>query len=134
MARFAIALVAALGLVVSACGKDEDKSKPAPSVPYASTPPSGKTAPGEAPGGKATPPAAVTSWTGTVQPAGVGITMQGSHKLVEGGTTVVLLTTTNRYVELVKFEGKRVKVTGTPSPTVEGGQTIVDVQTIVEAP
>ena len=133
MARVTALFVAILGLALASCGKDEEKPKQPPQTPYSSTKPS-KPPSGATPGGTAVPPTASQSWTGTLQPAGIGITMEGSHKLVEGGATVVLLKTTNKMVELAKFEGKRVRVTGMPSPTVEGGQTIVDVQTIVEAP
>jgi hypothetical protein len=151
MARLSLALAALVGLSLTACGKDEDKLKPAPQTPYASSPSNtkpGDTKPGDTKPGSPNPgatnpgdakPGASSSWTGTLQPAGVGITMQGTHKLVEpnkegGDKTVVLLKTTNAHVELAKYEGKKVKVNGMPSPTVEGGQTIVDVQTIVEVP
>jgi hypothetical protein len=54
--------------------------------------------------------------------------MEGTHRLVEGGKTVVLLKSSK--VDLSKSEGKRVTVTGNASPTVEGRATIVDVETV----
>ena len=129
MARSAIAFAAAVGLVLASCGKEEDKSKSPPQVPYASNPPTNKPPAGGAP--TATPPLG-SYWTGTVEPAGVGITMQGSHKLVQEGATIAFLT--SKTVDLAKYEGKKVRVTGASSTTVEGGKTIVDVQTITEVP
>ncbi len=124
--RSSLIAVLAATFVLAACGKDSERP------PYTDDrTPSGSPSPTPAP-----PPGetstAKTQWTGTLEKLGPSIHMQGTHKLSEGGKIVVLLKSTK--VDLATFEGKRVSVTGTASPTVEGGQTIVEVDAVREAP
>ena len=126
----AFALIGALTL--AACGKDAEPTKPAapvgtpapapvPAVPTPATPPPA--------------PATLTSFTGTLEVQGITTTMQGTHQLREGGKLVCFLGTTSKTVDLKAHEGKKVKVTGIASPTVEPSPTpYVDVQTIEPAP
>ena len=120
-----------LALGASACGKSADEGpeerKNMPTVPAQSPSSTPKRPTPPAPG---MPDTKELAWVGTVEPAGIGITMQGTHKLVEGGRTVALLE--GKAVDLKAYEGKRVRVTGKASATVEGNQTIVEVATIEE--
>ena len=125
--RTSLIVLLLAALVVAGCGKEADDAKPkAPAGTSGGSSPSGTTT---SPG---TSPAAAASWTGTLEKMGISIVMQGTHKLVEAGKTVAVLQ--SKTVDLVKYEGKRVTVTGTSAQTVEGNQTIVDVQEISEAP
>jgi hypothetical protein len=121
MGKSVVALVLS-ALIFGACGDSGDDKTSAPTTPTV--------APGGTPPAMSTVPLdpAASSWTGTVEPAGVSIHMQGSHKLVDGGKTVVFLQSTA--VDLAKYVGKRVKVTGTAAPTVEGSATIVTVTAV----
>lgn len=125
----AFALIGALTL--AACGNDAEPKKPA-------VPPSPAPAPSGGPPAPATPPpapATQTSFTGTLEVQGITTTMQGTHQLREGGKLVCFLGTTSKTVDLKAHEGKKVKVTGIASPTVEPSPTpYVDVQTIEPAP
>lgn len=71
-------------------------------------------------------------WTGKVERMGPSIEMQGTHRLVDGGKTIVILQSAK--VDLSKYEGKRVSVKGPSAPTVEGKQILVDVAEIQEVP
>lgn len=105
---------------VAGCGKDADSGgAKAPSAPKA-----GPASP------LSTTPA--TQWTGKLEALGPSIHMEGTHKLVDGDKLVVLLKSAK--VDLKAHEGKKVAVTGPSSATVEGNQTIVDVETIQEIP
>ena len=113
---------ASVTFVLTGCDKASDgKGAPPPATtPNSTTPPtSGPTS-----------AATAIEWTGTLEKQGMSIAMEGTHKLVSGGKTVVLLKSAR--VDLSKFEGKKVAVTGASSTTVEGNQTIVDVQEISE--
>ena len=78
------------------------------------------------------PAAESSSWTGKVEKLGPSVYMQGSHRLVQADGTVLLLASAK--LDLSKYEGKTVTVSGRASPTVEGHQTIVDVEAVKEAP
>ncbi|MEW6686965.1 MAG: hypothetical protein AB1393_12305 [Candidatus Edwardsbacteria bacterium] len=65
---------------------------------------------------------------GVVQPLGISIYMQGTHMLVNGNHLVCLLESST--IDLTQYEGFRCQVSGPMSPTVEGGQQIMDVQEI----
>ena len=115
-------LALCLAFVLSACGDPGKPSSPAgPSAGPSGPPPAMGAAPSD-------PAPAATSWTGTLEKMGPSIHMEGTHRLVEGGKTVVLLKSSK--VDLTKSEGKRVTVTGTSAPTVEGNATIVTVETV----
>lgn len=117
-----LALIASLALV--GCGSEAD-----PKPPY--TTPAPVPGPTSPPAAGSTPPAQPgTEFTGTgvVEVQGPSIAMQGTHQLVENAKAVALLE--SRTVDLRAHEGKRVKLTGTSSTTIEGGFTIVDVRTI----
>ncbi len=109
-------------LLLAACGKQEAKKEAAPPA----TPPAGTATPTPEP----PPVPGVVSWVGTVEKMGPSITMQGTHRLVNEGKTVVLLKSAK--ADLAAWEGKRARVTGAATRTVEGDATIVDVETIRE--
>ncbi|MBI5365929.1 MAG: protease complex subunit PrcB family protein [Planctomycetes bacterium] len=67
--------------------------------------------------------------TGTVQPLGISIYMQGSHKLVAASGSTLCLLTSTRY-ELEAFEGDTVKVNGYTTHTVEGHAQIMRVSSL----
>ncbi len=71
-------------------------------------------------------------WTGRVERMGPSIEMHGTHRLVDGVKTVVILKSAK--LDLSKYEGKRVSVRGPSAPTVEGKQILVDVAEIQEVP
>lgn len=120
--RSLIVAVFVTAAVLGGCERASDgKAAPPPTSAPSSTTPAASGPTGAA---------AAIEWTGTVEKQGMSITMQGTHKLLSGGKTVVLLKSAR--VDLTKFEGKKVAVTGASSPTVEGNQTIVDVQEIAE--
>ncbi len=108
------ALLGLFGLV--GCGKEAAPEKPA-TAPVAPSAPSAPSALPAAPN--------ATSLVGTLEAQGVTITMQGTHQLVDAGKVVCLLG--SRSVDLAPYVGKKVRVTGPTSPTVEGHQTIMDV-------
>jgi hypothetical protein len=113
-------------LLLGACGKEAGYGDPkTPSSPAASpgAPPPATTKPDDAQPAR---------WTGTLEKMGPSIVMQGTHRLVDAGKTVVILQSAK--VDLSKYEGKRVSVTGKSAPTVEGNQTIVDVSEVTELP
>lgn len=115
-----------LALALAACGKDPDHSSakgsesptapPAPSALLPTNPEGGYPA----------------QWTGKLEKMGPSIVMQGAHKFVDGAKTVVILRSSK--VDLSKYEGKEVSVSGPSAPTVEGNQIIVDVAEIQEVP
>lgn len=117
-------------VLLAACDKGEDKSKSGGSTPPANPP---AATPPATPAPDANPPATpgVPAWTGTLEKMGPSIHMQGSHKLTADGRMVVLLKSAK--VDLTAWEGKKVVVTGSATQTVEGNQTIVDVETVREA-
>jgi|GEM_PF-5288613 len=111
-ARHAVgALVSELGLCRDLDGDGKPWARPMPTRPEGGYP---------------------AAWTGTVQKMGPSIGMQGTHRLVDGGKTVVILASTK--VDLSKYEGKRVSVRGPSVPTVEGNQILVDVTELEELP
>ena len=117
-----VTLLLTSAALLAGCDKSSDgKNAPPPAVPTSSTTP---------PASGPTAAAAAIEWKGTLEKQGMSITMEGTHKLVSGGKTVVLLKSTR--VDLSKFEGKKVAVTGASAPTVEGNQTIIDVQELSE--
>jgi hypothetical protein len=127
-------------LSLAACGKDSEPAKAGPATPAASAPSTKPTppmpvptpAPTVPPKPAAAPAASDFTGAGVVEVQGISIAMQGTHKLVDGGKTVCLLE--SKKVDLKAHEGKKVKLSGPSRPTVEGGQTIVDVQTIEDLP
>lgn len=106
-----LGLFALVGLV--GCGREAAPEKHA-TAPVAPTAPSALPAAPNAP-----------SFVGTLEVQGVTLTMQGTHQLVDAGKVVCLLG--SRTLDLAPYVGKKVRVTGPTSPTVEGHQTIVDV-------
>jgi hypothetical protein len=133
--RTTAALALLVGLVaLVACGRDAEtvKPEPAPSPGAGPSPasPAPTTTPPRPPGAR--PASADFVGTGVVEVQGPSIGMQGSHKLVDGTTTVCLLE--SGVIDLVKHEGKRVKLSGVARTTIEGGKTIVDVRTIEDLP
>ena len=73
------------------------------------------------------------SYTGKIQPMGMSIFMQGTHQLVDdSGDMLVILQTEDSAIDLNKFVGKKVTVTGQEASTVETGGSILTV-TSVEA-
>ncbi len=65
-------------------------------------------------------------YEGTIKPLGVSIYQEGTHRLEDEDTLVVLLESTK--VNLPDFEQKEVKVRGYVRDTVEGAQKIMDVR------
>ena len=82
--------------------------------------------------GSGAAPAQASSWTGRVEKLGVTTTMQGTHRLVLADGKSVLLVSAGP--DLAPLEGKTVTVFGRASAAVEGGATIVTVQSVKEAP
>ena len=127
--RASILATLVFALVCTACGKDAGnpvtQTSGTPATATFPTNPSGTSS--QTP---SSPALDVMKWTGTVEKLGISIEMQGTHKLVDGGKTVVLLKSAK--VDLVKYEGKKVTVTGASAPTVEGNQTIIDVRELSE--
>ena len=116
-----------LALALAACGKDPDRGSAKGSAsPTAPPPVSSARLPTNPEGGH---PA---QWTGKLEKMGPSIVMQGTHKLVDAGKTVAVLTSSK--VDLSKYEGKKVSVSGVSAPTVEGNRIIVDVAEIQEVP
>ncbi len=72
--------------------------------------------------------AIIASAEGVVQAAGIGIYMQGTHRLVADTGEELLLESTA--VNLDDYIGVRVSVTGEARPTVEAGGTILLVLTV----
>lgn len=69
------------------------------------------------------------NFTGTVEPMGMSIFMQGSHQLVDDqGEVIVLLQSSDQ--DLDQYSQKKVKVSGRLSDTVEAGGQILDVTSI----
>ena len=111
-------IVVAFALVLSACTLVE--------VEY-DTPPPGDVP--EAP--KDVEPVRETknvTYEGTVQPAGISIYQQGSHRLVLPGGKFILLESDDH--DLNGYVGEDVKITGALRPTVEAGGMIMRVEKI----
>lgn len=70
------------------------------------------------------------SYSGKVEPMGMSIFMQGSHQLVDDKGNMVVILNGGEGVDLNKFSGKRVKVSGTIEDTVEAGGKILNVTTV----
>lgn len=68
------------------------------------------------------------TYTGEVQPAGISIYQQGSHRLVLPGGKFILLEAET--LDLNGYVGERVQVYGALRPTVEAGGMIMRVETI----
>lgn len=74
------------------------------------------------------------TYTGTVQELGMSIFMQGSHQLLDDkGERVALLQAASDDVDLGAYVGQKVQVSGSTSPSVEGGATFVSVESIKKA-
>lgn len=70
------------------------------------------------------------TYQGTLEPAGVTIYMEGTHKLMlDGGRFIMLESNT---VNLDQFDGKTVQVLGAVRPTQEAGGIIMNVQTLTD--
>ena len=68
---------------------------------------------------------------GCIQPAGPSIYMEGSHELLDKeGNLLARLSGMQYEVELSKYDGKWVKLTGEWCPTVEQGGKIFEVRTV----
>lgn len=67
------------------------------------------------------------SYTGKIEPMGMSIFMQGSHQLIDDNGDVIVLLNADEGVDLDRFSGKKVKVTGNVEDTVEAGGRIVTV-------
>lgn len=66
---------------------------------------------------------------GTVQPAGISIYMEGTHWLSTADGQTVLLE--SGIVDLDLYIGTLVRVSGTARPTVEGGATVLTVDSVL---
>ena len=71
--------------------------------------------------------------TGTIEPIGMSIFMQGSHQLLNDEGEVLVLLQAGDGVDLNKFSGKKATVTGRVEGTVEAGGTIMTVSKVENA-
>lgn len=69
------------------------------------------------------------TYTGVVQPAGISIYQQGSHRLILDGGKFILLETESA-IDLNGYVGESVQVFGALRPTVEAGGMIMRVERI----
>jgi hypothetical protein len=81
--------------------------------------------PGEHAGNKET--TKMDSYTGKIEPMGMSIFMQGSHQLLDESGAMIVILQSDGKVDLNKFVGKKVKVSGTTEDTVEGGGKLLTV-------
>ena len=73
----------------------------------------------------------MAQFQGIVEELGMSIFMQGSHQLMdEKGQRVALLQATSDSVDLSAYVGQKVEVSGTATPSVEGGATFVNVDSV----
>ncbi len=73
--------------------------------------------------------------SGTVQPIGMTIQMQGTHQLVgDNGDPVATLEAATPAVHLQDFVGRKVQVAGDLGTTVEGNQPFMKVRQVVPLP
>ena len=71
------------------------------------------------------------TYKGTVEELGMSIFMQGSHQLMDDkGERVALLQAATDKVDLNAYLGQTVEVSGSATPSVEGGATFVTVDSI----
>ena len=70
------------------------------------------------------------TYTGRVEVLGISIYQQASHKLVLDDDRFILLTPSDQNIDLNRYVGQTVEVTGSVSPTVEGGGTIMSVEMV----
>lgn len=70
-------------------------------------------------------PVTVSTFTGTVEPAGISIYMEGTHRLVLSDGRFILLE--SELVNLKSYEGKSVEVTGRVRATEEEGGRVMTV-------
>ncbi len=70
------------------------------------------------------------SFTGKIEPMGMSIFMQGSHRLVDDGGETIVILQADGDVDLNKFVQKKVKVSGTVESTVEAGGKILNVSAV----
>jgi hypothetical protein len=74
---------------------------------------------------------AVAKFQGTVQELGMSIFMQGSHQLLDDkGDRVALLQAASDSVDLGAYLGSKVEVSGSATPSVEGGATFLQVDSV----
>ncbi len=75
----------------------------------------------------------MATFQGTVEELGISIFMQGTHKLVDDdGSQVALLQSGSDSVDLNAYLGQKVKVSGSATPSVEGGSTFVTVESVTK--
>ena len=70
------------------------------------------------------------TYTGTVQPAGISIYQQGSHRLVLEDQRFILLESTTSELDLNGYVGEEAEVFGAVRPTIEEGGMIMRVESI----
>ncbi len=70
------------------------------------------------------------SYSGTIEPMGMSIFMQGSRQLVDDKGDVIVLLNAGDGIDLNKFSGKKAKVSGTLEDTVEAGGKILTVEKV----
>lgn len=67
---------------------------------------------------------------GTIEELGMSIFMQGSHQLVGADGKLIALLQSAGDIDLNAYLSKKVEVSGSSSPSVEGGSIIVSVSSI----
>lgn len=73
----------------------------------------------------------MASYQGTIKELGMSIFMQGTHQLVDDQDNLVaLLSSASDSVNLNNYLNKKVEVHGQAEPSVEGGETIVAVESV----
>lgn len=70
------------------------------------------------------------SYSGKIEPMGMSIFMQGSHQLVDDKGDMVVILNSGDGVDLNKYSGKKVKVSGIVEDTVEAGGKIMTVEKV----
>jgi len=73
----------------------------------------------------------MAKFVGIVQELGMSIFMQGSHQLLDDkGERVALLQAGSDSIDLGAYVGQKVELSGAASPSVEGGATFVNVESV----
>ncbi len=73
----------------------------------------------------------MASYKGTIKELGMSIFMQGTHQLVDDQDNLVaLLSAGSDSVDLNSYLNKKVEVSGKAEPSVEGGETMLTVESV----